>query len=278
MDSTPLGCRFDWYESTHDELDEGLVASHLAVTLGARIVQGKGRNGYAISYAIVRGDDELARVYGRSARFGEVHIVTTSQSCDEVVPIIRSKWPGHRVSRADIAADFRSDFDVLDAKAVALAKSLGISYRLVTDSAGGATRYLGAPSSEVRVRVYRKSEQLRALHPERASEIPDGIVRAEQQVRPGKRETKERAARMEPMEFWGFSRWSMQLAEQLLGFDAERVPTHFRRPSEWARALHFLGKQYGPMLQRRCEDVGREEAVAELLEALGLSESVTAPF
>lgn len=272
MASAPLGCRFDWYESTHDGLDEGLVASQLAAGLGARVVQGKGRNGYAISYAIVRGDDELARVYGRSARAGEVHMVTSSESCDEVVPLIRTLWPAHRVSRADVSVDFAADFEQLDVQAVQLARSRGISFRLVTDSAGGATRYLGAPSSEARVRVYRKTEQLRALHPERASSIPDGIVRVEGQFRPGKRDVKERASTMQPDEFWGFGQWTLLLASELLGVDVERVPTHFRRPSDWARALHFLGQQYGPLMQRRAADVGTEQAIAELVGALGLSE------
>ena len=268
--SAPLGCRFDWYESTHDDLDESLVAMQLAAATGGRVVEGKGRNGYAISYAIVLGDDELVRVYGRSARFGEVHLVTSSESCDVVVPIIRRMWPAHRVSRADVSVDFAADFSELDTRAVAFVSARGVSYRLMTNSEGGATRYLGAKSSEVSVRVYKKSEQLRAQHPDRASSIPDGIVRVELVNRPGKRDTKERAAGMEPDEFWGFGQWTAQFAVELLGVEAERVPTHFRRPSDWARALHFVGKQYGPMIQRRAQDVGMDQAIAELLGAVGL--------
>jgi len=266
-----LGCRFDWYESTHDGLDEGLVASQLAAATGGRIVEGKGRNGYAVSFAIVRGDDELVRVYGRSARWGEVHLVTTSESCDEVVPIIRRMWPDHRVSRADVSVDFAADFDELDARAVALVEARGVSHRLMTNSDGGATRYLGARTSETAVRVYKKSEQLRSQHPDRAESIPDGIVRVEQVTRPGKRDVKERAARMEPDEFWGFGQWTQAFAVELLGVDAERVPTHFRRPSDFARSLHFLGHQYGPMMQRRADDVGIDQVMAEIAAALGLA-------
>ena len=278
MPSTPLGCRFDWYESTHDGLDEGLIASQLAAATGARVVQGKGRNGYAVSFAVVRGDDELVRVYGRSARFGEVHLVTTSESCDEVVPLIRRLWPEHRVSRADVSVDFATDFDQLDAEAVALVEQRNVSHRLMTNSHGGATRYLGAQSSEISVRVYKKSEQLRALHPDRVSTIPDGIVRVELVARPGKRVVKDHAAHLEPDEFWGLGQWTLHFASELLGVDAERVPTHFRRPSEHARALHFLGQQYGPMMQRRALDVGVEQAVSELLDALGLSAMSEVPF
>lgn len=279
------GCRFDWYEVTFDmppavgvEFPEGRVASMLMTRLGARAVQGKGRNGYAVSYAIVRGDDELARVYGRSARAGEVHVTVTGESCDELVPIIRELWPDHRVSRADSAIDFAADFKVLDAIAVHFAEARGVSYRLVTDSAGGATRYLGATSSEATVRVYKKTEQLRALHPERAHTFPDGIVRVEMQMRPGKRAGKERAATMAPDDFWGFSRWTQQLASELLFVEADRVATHHRRPSDWSRSLEAFRRQWSPVVQRRAAEVGRAQVIAELLEALGLADDDSTPF
>jgi hypothetical protein len=270
-------CRFDWYEVTFDGEDEGLAASRLAARLSARAVQGKGRNGYAISYAIVRGDDELCRVFGRSARPGECHVVTSGVSCDEVVPIIREWWPVHRVSRADVSSDFAADFDVLDAIAVEFAAERGVSYRLVSDSAGGASRYLGAVSSETRVVVYKKSEQLRALNPDRADTVPDGIVRVEFRIRPGKRHVKERAATMQPPDFWGFSRWTQQFAERILFVDAERASTHDRRPSEWSRLLATFRKQYAPGMHRRVLEVGRDAVVADLLDALGLTDPDT-PF
>lgn len=288
-------CRFDWYEITFDRSDnpdvassvlgagdsknvyddgnERVVARRLARELGGcEIVEGKGRNGYAVSYALVRGDDELARVYGRSARHDEVHVVTSGESCDEVVPILRRLWPVHRVSRVDVAADFLEDFAALDGLALEFAKERGISYRLVTDSAGGATRYLGAVSSETMVRVYKKSEQLRALYPTRADSVPEGIVRCEIQVRPGKRAMKERVAGMVPVDVWGLSRWTKHLASQVLAVDAVRVPTHSRRPTEWSRALYYLGVQYSPSVARRVLEVGREQTIAEILDALGLED------
>jgi hypothetical protein len=275
--SAPLGCRFDWYESTHDGIDDGRVSAALALATGGLITEGRGRNGYAVCEVLTRGDDELARIYGHSARAGEVHIQTSSESCDEVVPIIRRLWPLHRVSRADVSVDFAADFDALDKLAVAFVTARSVSHRLMTNSDGGATRYLGALSSENTVRVYKKTEQLRAQHPDRAATIPDGIVRVEGVFRPGKRDVKELASRMEPDAFWGFGQWTQAFATELLGVDAERVPTHFRRPSDYARALHFLGEQYGPTMTRRAQDVGLDQAIAELLNAVGLS-SFGRPF
>lgn len=265
-----LVSRFDWYAATIDAADDGRVSSGLALGLGASLVRGKGRNGYAECWAVERGDDVLAHVYGRSARTGEVHVVASSESCDEVVPLLRRRWPEHRVARADSAVDFAADFAQLDRLAVGFAEARGISFRLVTNSDGGATRYLGAPSSEVRLRVYKKSEQLRALHPER-SDIPDGIVRAELQVRPGKRDVKEATSSMTADDIWGLSAWSRDFAAELLDLDAPRTATHFRRPSDWSRALHFLGQQYAPMVARRAELVGLDQARTELLDALGVS-------
>jgi hypothetical protein len=199
------------------------------------------------------------------------------------VPIVRRLWPEHRVSRADSSVDFGTGqrgaakgsaadpspvpaaalgFDDLDRVAVKFAEEFGVSYRLTTNSDGGATRYLGAPSSELQVRVYKKTEQLRALHPALAATIPDGIVRVELQVRPGKRAVKEAAALMSADDLWGMGRWTAVFALRLLGFDAPRVATHFRRPSDWQRVLHTLEQQYAPGVARRILEVGRERVAS----------------
>lgn len=265
-----IGARFDWMSVTFDGWDDGREAAKLQAALGAELIKARGRNGYAEAWSLVRGDDELARVYGHSARVGEVHIETTSESCDEVVPRLREFWPNHRVARADSAVDFEADFGALDRRAVQFAEDNGISYSLITNSEGGATRYLGSRKSENYVRVYKKSEQLRALHPERADSIPSGIVRFELEAKPSKRDTKELVASMSPDELWGLGEWTQKFAAEFLGIDAPRVATHFRRPSDWARVLHFLGEQYRPSVERRILEVGSTRALAEVTEALGL--------
>ncbi len=265
-----LGSRIDWYEPTMDDADDGRVAAALALATGSQLSRGKARNGYGVAHNVERAGEQLATVYGRSARLGEVHVAVSGESCDEVVPILRRLYPAHRVSRADAAVDFAADFDVLDAQLLAFATDRGLSHRLITSSDGGATRYVGAPSSEVRMRLYKKSEQLMALHPERAGDVPAGIVRAEVQVRPGKRASKERLGRSSADDVWGFAQWAAELAQLVLSITAERVSTHFRRPSDYARALHFVGIQYGPTFQRRAGEVGADVALSELREALGL--------
>jgi hypothetical protein len=269
---TGLESRFDWYEMTAEGLDDGRVPAALALSTGATVEPGKARNGYGRASVVCRGEDVLAVVYGGSARAGEVHVVTTGSSCDEVVPILRRLWPQHRVSRADAALDFSGDFDQLDAQLVAFCREgRQLKHELIVNSEGGATRYVGGRSSEVRLRLYKKSEQLRALHPDRAQEIPDGVVRVEVQVRPGKRATKELAAVLRPDDMFGLGQWSAQYAAEVLRLQPERTPTNFRRPSDWSRGIHYLGLQWSPMIAARVASRGLEATRAEVLLALGLS-------
>lgn len=262
--------RFDWYQATFETLEEDQVTGALVLALGGTVTLGRGRFGYSRAAAVEVDERVIARVYSGSARPGEVHVVTTGEACDDVVPLVRRLWPVHRVSRVDVALDFEADWDELDARALAFAEDRGLSYRLVTNSDGGATRYLGAPSSEVRVRVYKKSEELRAKHPDQADEVPDGIVRAEIQVRPASR-LKGKVAGMAPAEVWGLGSWAPAFAESFLDLEVTAVPTHFRQSSDWARALHWLGHQYAPAIARRAKQVGQDQARSEVLEALGLA-------
>jgi hypothetical protein len=266
---TGLQARFDWYAATFEDLDDERVPASLALAVGGSVTRGKGRNGYAAGWDVLAADGALlAQVYGRSARIGEVHISIPGGGCDVLVPLVRRLWPTHRVARADSAIDFLADFAVLDASALRFAEDRGLSFRLVTDSHGGATRYLGSPRSEVMVRLYKKSEQLRALHPDQAESVPDGVVRAEVQVRPGKRAAKEAASYLTADDLWGLSEWSAHFAVQILDLEPVRTVTHFRRASSWSRTLHYLGLQYGPVVEARIAEVGREAVVDELLSAL----------
>ena len=138
--------RFDWYSATFEQLDDGRVPASLAVALGGTVSWGRGRLGYARCATIESGDETLARVFVGSARLGEVHVAVSGDACDRVVPLVRRLWPEHRVARADSAIDFKSEFEVIDAAALEFAKDRRLAFRLVTDSEGGATRYLGSPA------------------------------------------------------------------------------------------------------------------------------------
>lgn len=260
--------RFDWYQATLEGLEDHEMRTALVMALGGTVTRGSGKFGYAVCDTHERDGKVLARVfYGAASRPGEVHVSVTGDACDEVVPLLRRKWPEHRVSRVDVAVDFAAEFEQLDARALQFAKDRGLSYRLVTDSDGGATRYIGAVSSEFMVRVYKKSEQMRKKHPEQAAEVPDGIVRAEKQVRPNTR-MKGQVAQMTPDEVWGIGKWPSEFAAAFLDLETEVVPTHFRVPSDWSKGSYWMGRQYSPMIAARVAEVGREQAEREVLALL----------
>lgn len=262
--------RFDWYSATLENLDDLRVAQNLAISLRGVVTFRKGLHGYSRGWSIERGKEKLVNVFGGSSREGEVHVQASSESCDEVVPLLRKLWPEHRVSRVDSAVDFFGDFDQLRAYAKSFAKERGLAWNEVTNSDGGATIYIGSRNSERFFRLYKKSEQLRALHPERASEIPAGVLRAELELKPSKREAKERVAVMSAEDIWGLSKWTKDLAESLLSLAPERTKLRFSQTSDWNRSLHYLGLQYAPMIAKRLQTHAPEDVFEELFEALGI--------
>lgn len=269
-----LKSRFDWYSATFEFIDAEVIAAGILEAFGTVIIRGKGHLGYGMCTTIEADGMVIAKVYSGSSRAGEVHVVVSGDACDAVVPYLRERWPEHRVSRADAAMDFKADFDDLDAQALAFAVERKLSYRLVTDSEGGATRYLGSPSSAVMVRLYKKSEQLRKLYPNQAAEVEDGIVRAEIQVRPTTK-AKAGVASMSADDLWGVGKWAQEFARLFLDIEAERVSMNFWRVADWERSMQWLGHQYGPGVTRRIEEVGFERAKAEVLAAVGLGDPVS---
>lgn len=264
------GLRFDWYAATFEESRGGdFVATALAVAVGGQLSRVRGRYGYALGLAVEVGGVELALVLFGAAQGAEVHVEIPGAGCDSLVDVLRRRWPLHGVSRVDVAVDFQGDFEALDAVVLA-AVGHRVSHQLITNSEGGATRYLGAPSSDCRVRVYKKTEQLRATYGY-ALGVPDGIIRIEAQIRPGSRD-KARFATLTPAQAMAYRALSRHVAavvvpDAVTRWDGETV---HKRPSSWQQTLEGLARQYGPSLARRAEVVGAEAAGRELLEAMGL--------
>lgn len=261
--------RFDWYSATLSDSHGAEVANKLARVTNAGISLGKGRFGYRRKYALEHDGETLVNVYSDSATPGEVHIEIMSVGCDKYVQEVRQLWPLHRVSRADSAEDFLGDFEELKKRCIAFAEERSIKHRLVQDSDGGATLYLGATSSEYMVRLYKKSEQLRAKFPQR-SDIPDGVLRLELQARPSKSQKKERLATMEAGDLFGLSKWTSSLANEVLGQSVEYVKLDVAPASDWSNLLFHLSKQYSPSILRRLETHSPDEVYGEVLQALGL--------
>ena len=121
------------------------------------------------------------------------------------------------------------------------------------------------------VRVYKKTEQLRSklIAPD-AAKVPDGVVRFEMQVRPGKAADKAAAATVTPDGLWGHTRWGAKFASAFLGMSLQRAKIGPVERSTYERALYWLNEQYGPQIRARAQDVGTAAALAELQAAFEL--------
>lgn len=259
--------RFDWMQIT-PKVDPEAAYGNLSLSLGGRLERVRGINGYTAGMTVVRNEETLASVY-----FGGVNpfpnIKVTSWACDEVVPVMRSLWPGrHEVTRADTAVDFdeAGGFEVVSYVLQKYANTRHIEIQHIESTRNGVrarTVYLGAASSRVRLRAYEKGSK----------DLQDGLegssnaYRVELQVRPTG-EVRGRASALSPDALWGVTPWARSLAAEVLKLPVEPVIMQPRREPDYMRAIRALRSQYGSTLSRALEVEGSPEAVLRLLEVI----------
>lgn len=250
--------------------DASTVAEVIGSTLGAADIEtARGLNGYAASYLVKRRGETLARVLW-GGRNGNPHVIATSAATDEVLPVVRAAWHGaHHVTRLDSAQDFDAPdgFDVLRAVMLDQAAESRLSVQEVQSTVNGVlsrTVYLGAPSSRVRVRLYEKGQMIR----QQGGDASSGWVRMEAQLRPDSPAAREAATDLDPLGAWGLSAWTRALARDAFGADVSRVHMRIKREPDYARALHYLERQYGDTLRRALDVEGSWDAVGRLIGVL----------
>lgn len=258
--------RFDWYQATIPEHPVTLVDSILSrLAPGGDVEQGRGRHNYHQSFTVrdIRGD-RVALVLAGGPN-GHPNATASGVATDGFVDLVREAWPEHRVTRFDAAEDFCEPgaFEMAESVCREVARDLGVKGRAIVpdDPAEGRTYYMGAPSSDVRVRLYDKAAEVRrSLPPERHSEIPENWVRLEAQVRPRK-EWRERAAHVTPEQAWGFAGWTHELARRAFELQVERITMQAGRETDHERAYRFMLRQYGGALRQMFADLGSWECV-----------------
>lgn len=256
--------RFDWMQQTLREDPKDLF-DVLAGTLGAELEPGRGQNGYHRAMSVIRAGETLARVnYGGPN--GWPNVVTTGAATDVVEPVLRAAWEGQEVTRMDTAQDFDSDggYDRVRAVMIELAEGSRLGTTEIESTKLGVrsrTLYLGSPSSRVRVRLYEKGRFEQQMGHADASST---WYRLEAQIRPTG--TARVVARyLDATEAWGFSRWSRELASSVIGVEVDQVTMQLRRDPDYARALHFLERQYASTLRKAVAVEGSWEAVGRKL-------------
>lgn len=251
--------RFDAYSATT------LAANRyqLADLFGPDLTVKEGRGFHQFGHRAAFSDDsgtEVGAVLWGGAQGDRTMIEVKGERTPEVVERLRSAYP-HRVTRVDSCADFDAPkaFQTLLRPVLAVKKQ----HRIWGERRGdwsqpdkGRTMTLGAKSSPTTFRLYEKGKQPEYLHLAR----PDW-VRAEVQVRPQK-EAKHDYASLPPSEVWGASRWSRDLAAQILKDHVDPHPAGsvYRRTDLEAR-IDWLCRQGGPTLVELAAQLGSWECV-----------------
>jgi hypothetical protein len=252
--------RFDAYTATAEGVKPSDVvgwffedaggASNLRVTMG----RGFHTFGERLSLRDDTGQEVGAVAYG--GRQGErIMFEVKGERTPGLVERLR-RSAEHRCTRVDACADF----DRPGAWEELLAPVLQVKeqHKLYGEKRGdwefpelGRTQYLGANSSAVRARLYEKGRQPEYRHLERFD-----LCRLEIQVRPAK-DAKTEYSKLGPLEVWGASKWTRELAATVL---QEHVDPHpagtVRRDTTRDRALRWMALQYGPHLVSLADDLG----------------------
>lgn len=256
--------RFDAYSATlrgekHEDLTELLtdqVEGHYTVH------SGKGFHTFGHRLAVKdESGFEVGSVQWGGFQDDRLMIEVKGERTPGAVEAIRARFP-HRCTRVDACADF--DAPAAFEKLYEACRVVKRRRNIIGGKAGdwedfpekGRTLYLGAKTSVTRMRLYEKGKQPEYLHLNR----PDWS-RIEVQVRPAK-DAKAAFSALSPVEVWGASSWSREVAASVL---AEHVDPHpagtTYRLTERESALRWMCKQYGAHLVSLADDLGGWDCV-----------------
>lgn len=267
--------RFDGYTATTQAANPYQLADLFGPGLEATQGRGFHQFGHRLAFKDATGIEVGAVLWG-GAHGDRSMIEVKGERTPEVVERLRTRFP-HRVTRGDACADFDAPgaWKRLLRPVLATKRKHGLYGERRGDwdqPEKGRTQYLGSDQSTTRLRLYEKGKQ-----PEYAHLARHDWVRAEIQVRPATPAAKEQFAHLAPSEFWGASAWSRDLAAQLL---TEHVDPHpagtVYRQSDEARKLHWMCKQYGPLLLSMLEEAGSWDLVGRNIgEAMKASDETS---
>lgn len=261
--------RFDAYTATTAALR---VPDAVSMLRFARDTVEQARGFHTFKERVVVKDqsgDEVGAVSFGGRQGDRIMVEVKGPRTPIVVDRLRGEAVEHRCTRVDSCVDFERPgvFEevlgaVMEVKRV---------HRLYGERRGdwempefGRTQYLGANSSTVRARLYEKGRQPEYRHLGRHD-----LVRLEIQVRPAK-DAKSEFSRLSAMEVWGASKWTRQLAAEVLQQLVDpHPPGTIRKDSDQDRKLRWMVKQYGPLLVQLASDLGSWECVGlQLREAI----------
>lgn len=255
--------KFDYYRATFFSLEhDEIIASLVGFFDLSSVSQIVGKHGYTRGALVHRGDVSLATVWWGGTNPGTCVQLSSDQAASSV-EFIRSLGH-HQVTRADVCWDLDSPgiFDRLIGEFLAFATTYGLKINQVGDWERGKARtlYIGSRNSEVMLRIYEKGY-------EQAYGSPDW-VRIEAEIKPSKKQGKERLSRLTIDEIWGLS-WLRDFSRIFdLGAFPQSKLKSTRKPTDFERAKYALAHQYGPTLARMYQEAKSAENFVEHINAL----------
>lgn len=256
---------FDWYQCTLRETSvEELVAdclTHFDMSSHEPI---RGMNNYTHGVKIHRGDTTLLRAFWGGHNGDDPHVISTSDESRDVSQFLRAWHPEHDITRVDVREDYSAPdvWSELYGGLVAFAAENHVTTKLIgdyIDAKKGRTLELGSGQSITKLRLYEKGHE--------CGHHDKDWVRLELQVMPKRKAARRFFASAPPDAFFGASRWSGKLYNELTALDVPRVVsgTH-RAPTDDENTYKHLIKQYGPLLLRNFDKHGIQPTLDKLRE------------
>lgn len=257
--------RFDYYSATL----AGSVSHCQAAIIsrfGGFLNEDKPVNGYKFA---LRSSETDARLYW-GGHNPLPFIVVSGDTSPDVTAFIRETYPGHRVSRVDVAEDFveAGGFDRVSGLIDPIARRARAEVTFIGDpdpaSRKGRTLYFGSAKSDVRLVLYEKG-----LHQRGRGEIgaPEDWCRLELRVRPRKAR-KALCASLSECQLWGMARWSQTVADQVLGSVTEYVPDASLRRAKADQSLAHMLRQYASVIRAYVDLHDKDALFNEINEVL----------
>ena len=287
--------RFDWYQAT--VTDDPAKAIQELAKLGHEVKPDdhfgrtwRGNQGFAIHH---RDKGVVAKIAMGGTTYGSnsFHALASSDNTDDFVSLVRDTWPAHKVVRADSAEDFFGEG--VTRRTLPVMKRVAKRHRLqytrqqdMIDKHAGLTQYMGAPSSDYRVRGYEKGwEQVGKLDVMAGGKLPRDQIkivntltgelvdpshwfRLEFQVRPRQPEAREMLATMSPEEVWGCTTWARELAFEAMALDLEKFVMRTRKHSAFDESVAWMCRQWSGVLLQLEKEHGSQGAMQHIISVI----------
>lgn len=249
--------RFDAYAATIQEQEYAYVAETLAGSLGGIVCKGRPMRRYAMTVNIDVGCRSAAWV-GLDAASGAVYVEGKGETSPALAKAIRAHFPGHSAPRVDVCEDYdeRGAFDALQA-VVRAAKGSRVKAGYVAlpdDVEDGKTWAAGVRGGVGYLRLYEAGK-----HPDRIHLGRPDWARLELECRPHYARDKLAAARMSPLDVWGFTSWTHKVAEAVTTCPVSRFEPEVRKYSfdKTTRYLAITFRRHFHEMLANGEDIGR---------------------